>query len=108
MKVYKIVPTSNIIAQPVVSQSQASSATSNLHINSTKPVHNASLLQQTLHNQHNTNTVASNSPKIISSLQQASQNINQANTVNSNNTVRPVSSQEKTAKSVLCNWYTLN
>jgi hypothetical protein len=94
MKLYKVVPTSSIIAQPVAGQSQTCASVSSHLANASKTPQNATLLQQTLHNQHNTSTASTplTGAKLSSNLQQSTAQ------------TKPVTSQEHTAKNVLCNW----
>jgi hypothetical protein len=109
IKVSKIMPTnaSLIIQSSTINSTNAASHQSLTNTSNSANINNnnssssktpASLLQQTLHNQHNINSSSSN-------LNAKSQLLN-TQQVNNNNNSNKTNTHEQNAKNALCNWLT--
>ena len=113
MEMYKVIPTNSLVAatnnvsgQPAPTPQNSVSSVSTTCASKAAVPHNASLLQQTLHNQHVTNNTTTpkqtsnsnfvTSAKLNKSLQQTQVNANAAKAT--------VTNQEQQAKNILCNW----
>ena len=110
IKVSKIMPTnaSLIIQSSTINSTNAASHQSLTNTSNSANINNnnssssktpASLLQQTLHNQHNINSSSSSNLNAKSQLLNTQQ-------VNNNNNSNKTNTHEQNAKNALCNWLT--